>query len=95
MNNPTLQDWLDRGYRRFEIADYMRSINKNADFMLQKRFDDERGKKYYITVYCYDRSRYPEHAREYLPEIGFMTDVQFQLGDHKPFFNITINAAQG
>lgn len=46
------QEWIDRGYRRWETN--KRNFHKLADFGLQKRFDDEVGKKYFITVYVYD-----------------------------------------
>ena len=39
----TIQDWLDAGYKRYGNYQY-----KSADFLLQKRFDDSEGKKYYI-----------------------------------------------
>lgn len=88
----TVEDWTDRGYKRFEISDNARDINKLADFMLQRRFDDGKGKKYFITVYCYDRNRYPAHIRERLHErYGFMPTVHMSLRDNQPFFNIEMN----
>lgn len=90
----SLEEWTDRGYRRYEVSDNAREINKLADFMLQKRFDDERGKKYYVTVYCYDREKYPPHAREHvkdLPRYGFMPTVHFSLREDRPFFNIEMS----
>ena len=89
----TLDDWLAAGYRRFDFASNSSPvINKHADFLLQRRIDDEAGKKYFMTVYCYDRTRYPIEHQKYMPEIGFMVDVQFALGDYKPFFGIEMNA---
>lgn len=90
-----LEEWLDRGYRRYDISEKSRDLNKLADFLLQKRFDDENGKKYYITVYTYDRDKYPQHAREHvkdLPRYGYMPSVHFSLRDGQPFFNIEMNA---
>lgn len=89
----TVEDWTDRGYKRYEIPSKTRDFNKLADFMLQRRFDDEVGKRYFITVYCYDRDRYPAEIREKLHErYGFMPTVHFELGDNKPFFAIEMNA---
>ena len=89
--NITVQEWLDRGYRRYEVDDRQSEIYKRASFMLQKRFDDTRGKRYFITVYCYDRTKYPKYAQVNLPEIGFMPSANFNLGDDKPFFNVQMN----
>ncbi len=41
----TIQDWLDADYKRYDNHAY-----KNADFLLQKRFDASEGKKYYIDI---------------------------------------------
>lgn len=89
-----VQEWIDHGYRRHEVSENSRVINKLADFILQKRFDDEVGKKYFITVYCYDRSKYPTHAREHvkdLPRYGYMPTMHLALGDSRPFFTIEMN----
>ena len=53
----TPDDWIAAGYKRYEVRN--KQTNKLADFLLQKRFDDDVGKKYFITVYCYDRTKYP------------------------------------
>lgn len=68
------QDWIDAGYKRWETN--KTEINKLADFGLQKRIDDETGKKYFITVYVYDWRPYKERGH-IGPEFGFMPDVQF------------------
>jgi hypothetical protein len=88
-----LNDWTERGYRRYEVAHNNREMNKLADFILQKRIDDKRGKKYFITVYCYDRTKYPDPHREFFKDrpIGYMPTVQMVLGDDKPHFNIEMN----
>lgn len=88
------QEWIDRGYRHYEVSENSREFNRLADFILQKRFDDEVGKKYYITVYCYDRSKYPDHALEHvkdLPRYGYMPTVHLALRDNQPFFNVEMN----
>ena len=94
MTELTVEDWTSRGYKRYEVSDQSREVNKLADFLLQKRFDDEKGKKYFITVYCYDRKRYPDYMKGYLPEIGFMPTSNMNLGEKRPFFNIEMNAIE-
>lgn len=89
--NISPQEWIDRGYRRYDISESSREINKLADFLLQKRFDDNIGKKYYITVYCYDRKRYPKEHQVNLPEYGYMPTSHFSLRDNQPFFEIQMN----
>ena len=88
-----IMEWLSAGYKRFELHD--KSLNKLADFGLQKLFRDDTGKRYYITVYAYDRSRYPGYPWEdALPEpYGFMPTAQFNLtlGEHRVFFNVEMN----
>ena len=52
---PTVQDFINRGYKRFENhAEF-----NHAAFGLQKRIDDEHGKKYFITVWAYEWTYYP------------------------------------
>lgn len=80
------EDWIKSGYRRFELCDNL--LNKSADFGLQKRFDDEKGKRYFITVYVYDWEKYPQHIGE---RFGFMPTVNFALGNDKPFYDISMN----
>lgn len=90
----TLDDWLAAGYKRYEVTN--KEMNKLADFLLQKRFDDDEGKKYFITVYCYDRTKYPERYRSNVEErpIGFMPTAHFALGDNLPHFEITMNGIE-
>ena len=80
------QDWIDAGYKRFNQVKHVREY---ADFGLQKRFDDEIGKKYFITVYVYDNSQHK--ARGYdMQDYSFSPDIQFVLGDGKPTINLEI-----
>lgn len=79
----TVQDWLDRGYIQFP----QQGEFNNADFGLQKRIDDEHGKKYFITVWVYDWSKYPnvyQHRR-----YSFEPDLQFKLPDGM-YFNVKL-----
>ena len=87
MNN---DDWLAAGYKRYEVKD--KPMNRLADFLLQKRFDDERGKKYFIVVYCYDKSKYPPPHNI---GVGYMPAAQYSLGDNLPFFNVEMNGIEG
>ena len=84
MNTPlTPEDWEAKGYKRFEST-----FKPNAAFGLQKRFDDEIGKKYFITIWVYDHE--DEYHRQFmgLPQwkdqfsrYGFQPDVQFTYSD--------------
>lgn len=86
----TVADWTERGYRRCEVGPN-REINKLADFLLQKRIDDDIGKRYYITVYCYDRSRYPDYMQDHMSAVGFMPTAHMSI-DSGPHFEFTVNA---
>lgn len=77
------EDWLAAEYRSFDTRN-----EKLSDFGLQKRFDDEKGKKYFITVYVYDWIKYPQHIGE---RFGFMPTVNFNLGGDNPFFDVSMN----
>lgn len=90
-----IDDWITAGYKQFDIGES--SIHNSADFGLQKLFSDEIGKRYYITVYVYDRSRYPGYPwNESEPQqYGFMPTSHFRLGGYEdyryPFFNLEMN----
>jgi hypothetical protein len=90
----TPDDWIAAGYKRHDVA--KKEMNKLADFLLQKRFDDDEGKKYFITVYCYDRTKYPEPYRSHVEgnTIGYIPTAQFVLGDNLPHFNIEMNGIE-
>lgn len=82
--NLTPEDWITKGYRK-----HNQKLN-HADFLVQKLIDDEVGKRYYITVYVYDRSLYP-HNIPNLPRWGYMADVQFRHPDGS-FTNVQYNS---
>lgn len=70
----TIQDWLDAGYKRYD-GNHL----NNSDFLLQKRFTDEAGKKYFIDVWVYEHSKYEYYRRNSaLPPVAFQPEVQFQ-----------------
>ena len=85
-----IMDWLSAGYKRFELR---KPLTKSADFGLQKLFRDDTGKRYYITVYVYDRTRYPGYPwQDALPEpYGFMPTAQFNLGENMAWFDVEMN----
>jgi hypothetical protein len=77
--------FIDAGYKRFNPNGY-----KNADFGLQKLISDEQGKKYYLTVFAYDWTKYPHHVGE---PISFMPEVQFRINQRTPqehFFDVSM-----
>lgn len=78
----TPENWINAGYCRFES--YGGLLNRNADFGLQKRFDDENGRKYFITVFVYGKL---DDTRQYV----FMPTVNINLGYGKPSFNIDMH----
>jgi len=91
MENVMLDDWIAAGYKRFELNES--PLNKSADFGLQKLFRDDIGKRYYITVYVYDRTRYPGYPwHDAIPEpYGFMPTAQFHIKEESAFFNVEMN----
>lgn len=91
-----IQEWFDAGYNLYEVKN--KEFGKLADFLLQKKFVDEEGIRYFITVYTYDRTKvkhYLHNGDETIERdgrYGYMPHVQFNLGNGKPFFEITMNA---
>lgn len=70
----TVQNWLDAGYKKY----YGNHLN-NADFLLQKRFDDEVGKKYFIDIWVYEHSKHSYYeANQNIPAVSFQPEVQFR-----------------
>lgn len=73
----TIQDWLDAGYKRYDNYHY-----KSADFLLQKRFVDANGKKYFIDIWVYEHSKHEYYCHNpALPPVSFQPEVQFQRGE--------------
>lgn len=74
-----MKDFENAGYKKFlQPPETIRS----ADFGLQKLFSDTTGKKYYVTIYCYDNSQFIG-AHPNLTPFGFMPEVQFQSEDFR------------
>lgn len=76
-------DFLLNGYKRYDGGS---SSLKSADYLLQKCIRDDNGKKYYITVYVYDYTRY---NHPHLTGLGYMPDVQFREDGVCPTVDIT------
>lgn len=68
----TNNDLIAAGYKPFT----QRNLKEFTNSFYQKRFDDENGKKYFITVAEYDNSKY---LKEYinLSEFSYEADCQF------------------
>lgn len=79
----TEQDFLDAGYKRYNQS------HRSSDYMLQKRIDDEVGKKYFIDVYVYDWRKYKDRNPS-LQDFGFAPEVQFRgFDDDKMTANVS------
>lgn len=68
----TVENFIEAGYKRFTGS----GLNK-SDFGLQKLISDEKGKRYYITVWVYDWIKYPQY--EGRSRFSFLPDVQLKL----------------
>ena len=73
-------DFIKAGYRKYPIGSFDRSTTL-ADFSLQKRIDDDKGKKYFITIYVYDYVK-SNHAGKMQKDWGFAPKSQFCRGKH-------------
>jgi hypothetical protein len=81
----TKQDFIDSGYK--EYVNYDKS--RTADCLLQKRIRNKDNKtKYFINVYMYDFSQYPQVNIE--PKIQFEAESRFNDKD-EGFYTFTIH----
>ena len=73
------EQWIAEGYRKHNVNPIM---SQNADYILQKLFSDDAGKRYYLTVYVYENYnkdyylRYNAQCRGALPLYSYTPDVQ-------------------
>lgn len=81
--NLTIQDWLDAGYKQYK------ETHKSAEFLLQKRIDDEYGKKYFVNAWVYNWKEF-QGRNPSLPDYSFAPDVQFQFDDGRPTMNVEL-----
>ena len=63
---------LSNGYKQFNPPEI---IYPYAETGFQKRFDDEVGKKYFITVIKYEKFEHP-HTKETIPQ-SYEFEIQF------------------
>lgn len=82
----TPEDWISAGYKRFSHVSHVRSY---ASFGLQKLFSDDKGKRYYLTVFVYDNRKYERNTYMQMPDYTFEPDLQFTFDD-KPTINISM-----
>ena len=64
----TVEKLLERGYVRYKPS---RIDGECVTDLYQKRFDDEGGKKYFITVKRWDLSRFNDALHEYEPSLEY------------------------
>ena len=72
----TPEDWIAQGYKKFTS-----NFKPHATFGLQKRFDDEVGKRYFINVWVYDNTTYMDRYEgwshwSFQPEVQFNTTLE-------------------
>jgi len=74
------EDWIAVGYRKSPTNPI---LDKNADYILQKLFSDDAGKRYYLTVYVYENynksyyEKYNAQCEGTVPPYAYTPDVQF------------------
>ena len=74
---PEVQNWLDAGYVKHMNYGY-----NNSDYLLQKRADDDKGKKYFINVWVYEHYKQDYfHISPGLSRVSFSPSAQFQRED--------------
>ena len=69
----TPEDFISAGYKKFKD-----SFKEYAEFGLQKKFTDEKGVKYFITLWAYNWEKYPQHIGH---PWSFETDIHFDAPD--------------
>lgn len=68
----TRETLLAAGYRPFK----QKNIREFTDQFYQKRFDDYKGKRYFITIGEYDNRKYHDRMPT-LPDFSYSPDTQF------------------
>lgn len=84
--NAAVQPFIDAGFKKFPKNDV---IAKYAEFGLQKRFRDDKGIKYFVTVFVYDFSKIPNYPNP--NEISFSLDSQFESRLTGDIVHVTTN----
>lgn len=70
----TKETLLAAGYKPFKSR-----VKQYTDQGYQKRFDDEHGKRYFITVWEYDNRPY-KHNCPQLNDFNYAPESQFEIG---------------
>lgn len=75
-----IKELLEKGYKEYSVdSEYDPDVSR----MFQKRFDDDTGKMYFITVHTYKPMTHPYTHEEFTSKPEF--DVQLYSSDgHKP-----------
>lgn len=83
----TLQDWLAADYKRHD-----QTTHNLSDFLLQKRFDDELGKKYFINAWVYEHfNKEYYRVNPHMSEVSFSPEVQFRRDEeNKPTMDVSL-----
>ncbi len=68
----TRESLLAAGYKAFT----QKNLKSYTESFYQKRFDDERGKRYFITIAEYDNRQYQDHISS-LPDFSYSPEAQF------------------
>ena len=80
---------VEAGYRKY-IQDP--KVIRNADYILQKRFWDEKGVRYFVTVFVYDwQSRKIAEPGLLFPDFGFSPTVQFGEEGVAPTVDVSLH----
>lgn len=75
-----INELLEKGYKEYDVDI---EFNPTVHRMFQKRFDDETGKKYFITVYTFKPFTHPYTHEELTSEPEY--DIQlYSANGHKP-----------
>ena len=75
-----INELLEKGYKEYSpSAEFEIGVNR----MFQKRFDDEYGKQYFITVYTFKPWTHPYTHEEFISEPEFRVQL-YSSNDHKP-----------
>ena len=69
----TRETLLAASYKPFK----QRNVKEFTNNFYQKRFDDEKGKRYFITIAEYDNSKY-KVSHPMLPDFSYSPDGQFR-----------------
>jgi len=70
------QDLIDSGYKKFRNHGFNLS-----DYGYQKKFTDDKGVMYFITIWVYDYNKLQYSSTAIYGRISFSPDIQFCIKD--------------